>query len=65
LSLGAIVYTSLTTIRQIDLKKIVAYSSVAHMGVVTLGIFSLTQAGIEGALFLMLGHGFVSSALFV
>lgn len=65
LSLAAIVYTSLTTIRQIDLKKIIAYSSVAHMGVVTLGIFSLTQTGIEGALFLMLGHGFVSSALFV
>ena len=65
LSVGAIIYTSLTTLRQVDLKKIIAYSSVAHMGVVTLGIFTFTATGIEGSIFLMLGHGFISSALFV
>ena len=65
LSCIAIVYTSLTTLRQIDLKKIVAYSSVAHMGYVTMGLFSLTSTGIAGAILIMISHGFVSSALFL
>lgn len=65
LSLIGIIYASLTTLRQIDLKKIIAYSSVAHMGFVTLGLFSLNLQGIEGALILMLSHGFVASALFL
>jgi NADH-quinone oxidoreductase subunit M len=65
LSLIAIIYGSLTTLRQIDLKKIIAYSSVSHMGFVTLGIFSLNLQGIEGSIILMLGHGLVSSALFL
>ena len=64
LSLIAIIYGSLTTLRQIDLKKIIAYSSIAHMGFVTIGIFSLTVQGIEGSILLMISHGFVSSALF-
>lgn len=65
LSLIAAVYASLTTLRQIDLKKIVAYSSVSHMGFVTIGIFTLTVQGIEGSVILMLSHGLVSSALFL
>ncbi len=65
LSAVAIVYTSLTTIRQIDLKKIIAYSSVAHMNFVTIGLFSLNVQGIEGSILLMLSHGLVSSALFL
>lgn len=65
LSIFAIVYTSLTTLRQIDLKKIIAYSSVAHMGFVTIGLFSLTSSALEGSIFLMLSHGFISSALFL
>ena len=65
LSIIGVIYASLTTLRQIDLKKIIAYSSVAHMGFVTLGLFSLNIQGIEGALFLMLSHGFVASALFL
>lgn len=65
LSITAILYTSLTTLRQIDLKKVIAYSSVAHMGFVTLGLFSLNLYGIEGSLIVMLSHGFVSSALFL
>lgn len=65
LSIIGVIYASLTTLRQIDLKKIIAYSSVAHMGFVTLGLFSLNVQGIEGALFLMLSHGFVASALFL
>lgn len=64
-SVVAIVYTSRTTLRQIDLKKIVAYSSVAHRGYVTMGIFTRTIEGIEGALLIRLSHGFVSSALFL
>lgn len=60
-----IVYTSLTTLRQIDLKKIIAYSSIAHMNFAVLGIFSFNLQGIEGSLFLMLSHGIVSSALFI
>jgi len=65
LSLLGIIYASLTTLRQIDLKKIIAYSSVAHMGFVTLGLFSLNVQGIEGSLLLMISHGFVASALFL
>ena len=65
MSIIGIIYASLTTLRQIDLKKIIAYSSVAHMGFVTIGLFSLNVQGIEGALLLMLSHGFVASALFL
>nr|QPK67116.1 NADH dehydrogenase subunit 4 [Pelargonium echinatum] len=65
LSAIAIIYTSLTTLRQVDLKKIIAYSSVAHMNLVTIGIFSLNIQGIGGSLLLMLSHGLVSSALFL
>nr|QKQ14732.1 NADH dehydrogenase subunit 4 [Zygnema circumcarinatum] len=65
LSVIAILYTSCTTIRQIDLKKIIAYSSVAHMNFVTIGMFSLNMQGIEGSILLMLSHGLVSSALFL
>lgn len=65
LSIVAIVYSSLTTLRQVDLKKIIAYSSVAHMNFVTLGLFSLNAQGIEGSLILMLAHGLVSPALFL
>jgi len=60
----SIIYASLVTIRQIDLKKIIAYSSVAHMNLGTVGIFSLNFQGIQGSIFLMLSHGVVSSALF-
>lgn len=59
-----VIYGSLTTLRQVDLKKIIAYSSVAHMNLVVLGIFSITHIGLQGALFLMLAHGIVSGALF-
>ena len=65
LSIVAIIYTSLTTLRQIDLKKIIAYSSVAHMNFVTIGLFSLNAQGIEGSILLMLSHGLVSPALFL
>nr|YP_010199852.1 NADH dehydrogenase subunit 4 [Hydropuntia urvillei]UAD89860.1 NADH dehydrogenase subunit 4 [Hydropuntia urvillei] len=65
LSIVAILYASLTTLRQVDLKKIIAYSSVSHMGFVTIGIFSLNLYGIEGSILLMLSHGLVSSALFL
>ena len=60
-----IVYSSLTTIRQVDLKRIIAYSSVAHMNYVVLGIFSNTIVGIQGSILLMISHGLVSSALFI
>jgi len=65
LSVLAIIYTSLITLRQIDLKKIIAYASVGHMNFVTLGSFSLNVQGIEGSILVMLSHGFVSSALFL
>jgi proton-translocating NADH-quinone oxidoreductase chain M len=65
ISVIAIIYTSLTTIRQIDLKKIIAYSSVAHMNFVTIGIFSYNSIGIEGSILLMISHGLVSPALFL
>lgn len=64
LSLLGVVYGSLSTIRQIDLKRIIAYSSVAHMNLVMLGLFSENQQGIEGAIYLMVAHGVVSAALF-
>jgi NADH:ubiquinone oxidoreductase subunit 4 (subunit M) len=64
LALMGVVYGSLSTIRQIDLKRVIAYSSVAHMNLVVLGLFSGTQQGIEGAVYLMVGHGVVSTALF-
>ena len=65
LSLVAIVYTSLVALMQDDMKKLIAYSSVAHMGFVTLGIFSITQQGLEGSIFQMISHGLVSAALFL
>ena len=65
LSIFAIIYGSLITCRQVDLKRIIAYSSVAHMGLVTLGLFSHTVQGLVAAVFLMLAHGLVSSALFI
>ena len=65
MSLIGIVYASLTAIRQTDFKRIIAYTSVAHMNVVMLGIFSFNNVGIEGALLQSLSHGFVASALFV
>ncbi len=65
LSIIAIIYTSLVALMQEDMKKLIAYSSVAHMGYVTLGIFTLTKQGIEGSIFQMLSHGLISSALFL
>ncbi|MBT5541037.1 MAG: NADH-quinone oxidoreductase subunit M, partial [Alphaproteobacteria bacterium] len=65
LSIVAIIYTSLVALAQQDMKKLIAYSSVAHMGFVTIGIFTFTSSGIEGALIQMLSHGFVSAALFL
>lgn len=65
ISIVGIIYASCTTLRQIDLKKIIAYSSVAHMNFVTLGIFSQNLGGIEGSILLMLSHGFVASGLFL
>ena len=65
LSLIAVIFTSLTTLRQIDLKKIIAYSSVAHMNMVNMAIFTLNDISIEAAVFMMLSHGVVSPALFV
>ena len=61
----AIVYTSLVALAQQDMKKLIAYSSVAHMGYVTMGIFTANQQGIDGAIFQMLSHGFISGALFL
>jgi NADH-quinone oxidoreductase subunit M len=61
----AIVYTSLVALAQEDMKKLIAYSSVAHMGYVTAGIFSFNQQGLDGAIFQMLSHGFISGALFL
>ena len=61
----AIVYTSLVALIQKDMKKLIAYSSVAHMGFVTMGIFAANQQGLDGAIFQMISHGFVSGALFL
>ena len=65
LSVVAVIYTSLVALAQTDMKKLIAYSSVAHMGVVTIGIFTVNHQGISGALFQMLSHGVVSGALFL
>jgi len=65
LSVIAIVYASLVALVQEDMKKLIAYSSVAHMGFVTMGIFALNTQGIEGAIFQMLSHGIISGALFL
>ena len=65
LSIVAVIYTSLVAFAQTDMKKLIAYSSVAHMGVVTIGIFTVNAQGIAGALFQMLSHGVVSAALFL
>jgi len=61
----AIVYTSLVALAQEDMKKLIAYSSVAHMGYVTMGIFAANQQGVDGAMFQMISHGFISGALFL
>jgi NADH-quinone oxidoreductase subunit M len=65
LSIIAIIYGSIVALAQEDMKKMIAYSSVAHMGFVTLGIFSFTQQGISGAIMQMISHGLVSAALFI
>ncbi|MDD7970141.1 NADH-quinone oxidoreductase subunit M [Roseinatronobacter alkalisoli] len=65
LSAIAIVYTSLVALMQTDMKKLIAYSSVAHMGFVTMGIFAANQQGVDGAIFQMISHGFISGALFL
>ena len=65
LSIVAVIYTSLVALAQEDMKKLIAYSSVAHMGFVTMGLFSINQQGIEGGMFQMLSHGVVSAALFL
>jgi len=65
LSIIAIIYTSLVALIQEDMKKLIAYSSVAHMGYVTLGIFTFTKQGIEGSIFQMISHGLISAALFL
>ncbi|WP_027058098.1 NADH-quinone oxidoreductase subunit M [Mesorhizobium loti] len=65
LSVVAIIYTSLVALMQQDMKKLIAYSSVAHMGFVTMGIFAMNQEGVQGAIFQMLSHGLVSGALFL
>jgi NADH-quinone oxidoreductase subunit M len=65
LSVVAIIYASLTAFRQLDIKKLIAYSSVAHMGFVTLGVFAGNEQGVQGAIFQMLSHGVISGALFL
>jgi NADH:ubiquinone oxidoreductase subunit 4 (subunit M) len=60
----SVLYASLATIRQSDIKRIIAYSSIAHMNLIVLGLFSCTFYGIDGAIYLMIGHGIVSSGLF-
>ena len=65
LSIIAIIYTSVVALMQEDMKKLIAYSSVAHMGYVTLGIFTFTKQGIEGSVFQMISHGLISAALFL
>jgi NADH-quinone oxidoreductase subunit M len=64
LGVVSVIYASLSTIRQNDLKRIIAYSSIAHMNLIVLGLFSFSHQGIDGAIYLMIGHGIVSSALF-
>ncbi|MGQ3049944.1 MAG: NADH-quinone oxidoreductase subunit M [Niveispirillum sp.] len=65
MSIAAIIYTSLVALAQSDMKKMIAYSSVAHMGYVSMGIFAMNQQGLDGAMFQMLSHTFVSAALFL
>ena len=65
LSIIAIIYTSLVALMQDDMKKLIAYSSVAHMGFVTIGIFTFNQQGLEGSILQMISHGFISAALFL
>ena len=65
LSVVAIIYTSLVALMQDDIKKLIAYSSVAHMGFVTMGIFAANEQGVQGAIFQMLSHGLISGALFL
>ena len=65
LSIVAIIYTSLVALMQEDMKKLIAYSSVAHMGYVTLGIFTMTKQGVEGSIYQMISHGLISAALFL
>jgi len=65
LSVIAIIYTSLVALVQEDMKKLIAYSSVAHMGFVTMGVFAANQQGLDGAIFQMISHGFISGALFL
>lgn len=65
ISVFGVIYASLTTLQQADLKKIIAYSSVGHMGLVTIGIFSANAQGILGSILLMISHGIVSGALFL
>jgi NADH-quinone oxidoreductase subunit M len=64
LGIVSVIYASMSALRQVDLKRIIAYASVAHMNVVVLGLFSYTQQGIEGAMYMMIAHGFVSAGLF-
>lgn len=64
LGLAGVIYSSLSTLRQADLKRIIAYSSVAHMNFVVLGLFSFARAGLDGAIYLMVAHGITSTALF-
>lgn len=65
LSVIAVIYASLVALAQVDMKKLIAYSSIAHMGFVTIGTFTLTTQGVEGAIYVMLSHGIVSAALFL
>ena len=65
LSLIAIIYISIVALAQTNIKKLIAYSSVAHMGFVTIGIFSRNLEGLQGAVFQMISHGLISSALFL
>jgi NADH-quinone oxidoreductase subunit M len=65
LSIVAIIYTSLVAFRQTDIKKLIAYSSVAHMGFVTMGLFAMNDLGVQGSIFQMLSHGIISGALFL
>ena len=64
LSVIAIIYTSLVALMQDDMKKLIAYSSIAHMGFVTLGIFTFNKQGLEGSIIQMISHGLISAALF-
>ena len=65
ISIFGVVYASITTLQQVDLKKIIAYSSIGHMGMVTIGIFSGNCQGISGSILLMISHGIISSGLFL